>query len=117
MTRKEHYQLLNELDPNDITDISEAHKKMLLAQGLKPFRTTHGQVKWANTATQIYKLSQKSHKFHLFPKKRKSSHPNQIRRRHRSRILLLIRDNWLFFLILAALAAGLLYIVRFHVFF
>lgn len=114
MMRKEHYQLLQELDPKDVTDISEAHKKMLLAQGLKPYRTSHNQIKWANTATQIYKLSQQSTKFHLFPKKRRT-HPNRIRRRHRSRLLLLIRDNWLFFLIVLAIAAGILYILKFHV--
>ena len=115
MTPKDHYLLLEELDPNDVTDISEAHKKMLLAQGLKPYRTSHNQIKWANTATQIYKLSQQSTKFHLFPRKKRSRHPGKGRRRHRTKLFVIIRDNWFFLFIVMLIAAGILYVLKYHI--
>ena len=115
MSRNDRYQLLQELDPDEVTDISDAHKKMLLAQGLKPFRTSHNKIKWANTATQIYKLGQQNHKFHFFPKKRMADRPNRIRKRHRSRLVMVLRDNWVFFMVLALIIVILLYILNFHV--
>lgn len=114
MIPKYPYQLLQELDPKDVTNISEAHKKMLLAQGLKPYRTSHNQIKWANAAIQIYKMSQQSNKFHFFPRKKRSPHQGKSRRRHRSKFFLIIRDNWLFILLLALIAAALLYVMKFH---
>ena len=115
MTRNDHYLLLQELDPNDVTDISDAHKKMLLAQGLKPFRTSRNHIKWANTATQIYKLSQQKQKFHLFPRKKKTiARPNRIKRHRRSHLLLAMKDNWILVLMIIMILASLLFVVTFH---
>lgn len=53
---------LQPIDPDAITDISDARKESLISQGLRPYRSEGGKVKWLNLEQVAYKLSKNIHK-------------------------------------------------------
>ena len=115
MTR-EKYTLTEQLDPKDVTDISEGHKASLIQSGLLPYRTSHGRIVWANDATRIYKMGKRNpvKKFRLF-NKRASHKANRIKRGGSgiSRFQVL-RDFLPFFLLLLAIAAFLVAVIKYN---
>ena len=113
---KEKYTLTEQLDPKDVTDISEGHKASLMASGLFPYRTSHGRIVWANDATRIYKMGKRNpaKSFRLF--RQKPLHKaNRIKRgMTRMSRWQLLKDFLPFFLLLLAIAVFLVAVVKYN---
>lgn len=113
---KEKYTLTEQLDPKDVTDISEGHKASLMASGLLPYRTSHGRIVWANDATRIYKMGKRSSakRFRLF-KPRAAHKANRIKRGGSGiSKLRVVKDFLPFFLLLLAIAVLLVAVVKYN---
>ena len=114
---RHRYTLTEELDPQDITDISEGHKKTLIERGLRPFRTSHGRIVWANDSTRLYKLSRSNpfKGFRLFAPKSPRINKNRIRRGgRRSALAYFLKDNIWMILILMAVAALVVAVLKYQ---
>jgi len=102
---RDKYTLIQELSPDEVDDISPAYKASLVSQGLKPYLTSNGTIKWASEATMLYKYGQSKKLFRVFPARSRSYQKNRVKRGHRNHFWLFVKDNlWLIFAGLALVA-------------
>ena len=100
---KKHYEIVAELDPAEVKNVPEVHKKHYSELGYKPYRMGDGRVKWLTDAEKVYTETKSAVKSFGLKKSsssvsnRKSRH----KRRHRNRFYAFISDNWFIFIIIA----------------
>lgn len=112
---KHRYTLTEEVDPQEITNLSEGHKQNLLERGMRPYRTSHGRIVWANESIRLYKMSRHSSpSLKLFSKKPKHLGTRVRRGSKKSALAYFIRDNIWLILILLAVAAVLVAVLKYN---
>lgn len=113
----ERLDYLHELDPDELTDVSEIYKQKMKEIGYKPYRTASGGVKWTSPAGRLYRLSKKNKSWKLLRRSGNAPKPNQIKSDYVKPILGLIKDNILFMMLVAAIALGIMAVIKYNLFF
>ncbi len=108
---RDRFQVVEELDPASIKTVSELQRNHYLALGYRPYLMSNGKIKWLTEANRVYRSAKASHHVPLRPVKFASGSRRR-KRRHGSRILSFLRENWLFILIVLVILAMIVFMMR-----
>lgn len=112
--RKNKYEIAQVLDPDEITDMSEAQKQHYLSLGYQPCRLTSGKIKWLNPSQQVSAFVTKKPEYRFIPvKKSRAGSSKRRRRRYSSPSKAFIREHWFFIVLIALIMIGLLFVVKY----
>lgn len=109
---KEKFKVVEELDPASVTGISELQRNHYLALGYKPFLMSNGRVKWLTEANRVYRTARTTHHIPLMPVTHKSRQNGRKKHRRTSPVLVFLKENWLFILIILAILAVIVFVMR-----
>jgi hypothetical protein len=99
---KRHYEIVEELDPSEVKNVPEVHKKHYSELGYKPYKMGDGRVKWLTDTEKVYTETKSAAKSFGLKKSPSVSHKkSRHKRRHRNRFYAFISDNWFIFIIIA----------------
>ncbi len=99
---KRHYEIVEELDPAEVKNVPEVHKKHYSELGYKPYKMGDGRVKWLTDTEKAYTETKNAVKpFGLKKTSSVSRKKSRRKRRHRNRFYAFISDNWFIFIIIA----------------
>jgi hypothetical protein len=99
---KRHYEIVEELDPAEVKNVPEVHKKHYSELGYKPYKMGDGRVKWLTDTEKVYTETNNAVKsFGLKKSSSVSRKKSRRKRRHRNRFYAFISDNWFIFIIIA----------------
>jgi len=111
---KRHYKIVEELDPAEVKNVPEVHKKHYSELGYKPYKMGDGRVKWLTDTEKVYTETKNPVKsFGLKKSSSVSQKKSRRKRRHRKRFYTFISDNWLIFILIAFAIAIIVYIYFF----
>lgn len=111
---KKKYDIIQVLDPADITDLTEAQKEHYQSLGYQPCVLSSGKIKWLNHSQQVSRIVKSRPQLNIIPnKKKKISSTKRYRRRHSKAFSGFIRDNWLFIFIILLIVVGLLLLLKY----
>jgi len=105
------------IDPDTVTELSDARKKHMLEQGYRPYRTDQNKIKWLNNDQLAYKMVKTHHSF-VMPGVSKRIHPKKSykRRKHHSHRIRRFWRKILFYILLIFILIALFYLFK-HNFF
>ncbi len=113
---KKHYEIVEELDPEEVQNVPEVHKKHYAELGYKPYRMGDGRVKWLTDTEKVYTETKTAGKNFGIRKANSASHnmsqrKYKRRRRHRNRFYVFMSNNWYIF---ALIAIAIIIYLLFH---
>jgi hypothetical protein len=98
---KKHYEIVKELDPAEVKNVPEVHKKHYLKLGYKPYRMGDGRIKWLTDTEKAYTGTKTVlRSFHLKKTPTVSHKSSKHKRRRRNRFYAFISDNWFIFVMI-----------------
>ncbi|HNX37605.1 MAG TPA: hypothetical protein PL124_06185 [Candidatus Cloacimonadota bacterium] len=110
---KDTHDYFQEVDPEELTGVSDAFKLRMAQIGYKPYRSSRGAIKWTNQASRLYRASQRNKSFRLFRKSSRIPEFNAVHKRFWKNTWHLVMDNFLFILLVVILGIGL-YLILTH---
>lgn len=72
---KKKHDIVQVLDPEDVTDLTDAQKELYISLGYQPCLLSSGKIKWLNQGQQVSTLVRPQGWSRLIPKKRPISLP------------------------------------------
>ncbi len=111
--RKEKHDIIQVLDPDEVTGLTDAQKKHYLSLGYQPCKLASGRIKWLNMGQQAAMLTKKRHGYSIIPKAK--TRDSSTRRRRSVEInpfREFVRRNWIIIL-LALIIIALLCVVKY----
>ena len=109
---REKFQIVEEVDPASVTGITELQRSHYLACGYKPFRMSNGRIKWLTDANRVYRTAKSAPHSIISLKHPHIQQRGRRKRRSRNRVVVFLRENWLFMLVLALVLAAIVYFIR-----
>lgn len=110
---KRKYIVVQELDPDDVSDIADAQKRHYISLGYKPFLMADGRTKWLTDTQRAVRESKAKHPFSLRRLFKHAPASRRRKRRHRSDFSKLILANKGFILLLFGILIAVLLLMRF----
>jgi len=111
---KRRTHIIEELDPHNVENFSEAQKQFYASMGYKPYLNADGKTVWLSPELHPLRINSKVRR----PLFKKLFGRNKIvipeRRRRRPWITKFIRHNWLLFLIIAGLMLFVMFYMHYY---
>ena len=112
--KKKKYDIIQVLDPDDITDLTVAQKDYYLSLGYQPCMLSSGKIKWLNHSQQVSAIVKPSSKHRFIPNKKNNiTSKTRRRRRHKSIVATFLMENWFFISLLILIGLSIFLVTRF----
>ncbi len=112
--RKSKHDIVKILDPEDVTDLTEAQREHYVSLGYQPCLLSSGRIKWLTPSQQVSTIVRTQSKYRFIPKKKpRISSYKRRKRGYSSPFKTFIRENWFFLVLIAMIIIGLLILIRY----
>lgn len=112
--RKKKHDIVQVLDPDDVTDLTEAQKEHYVSLGYQPCLLSSGKIKWLTPSQQVSTIV-RSQSRHVFIPKKKAQITSYKRRKrgYSSPVKAFFRENWFFLTLIVIIIITILLTLKY----
>ena len=112
--RKKKHDIVQVLDPEDVTDLTDAQKELYISLGYQPCLLSSGKIKWLNQGQQVSTLVRPQGWSRLIPKKKTNiTSYKRRRRRYSNPVRVFLKENWVFLVLLVLIGLAIYFTLKY----